>query len=238
MDISAAFPGIFSMKSLGLISEGITDEVVISNILSGYLCTGDVDMTVLTPVRDETDQSRVIEGGGWHSVIEYVKSSKFNEAFIFLDYVIIHIDTDVCEEPRYGVPRHKDGVELDPLQLIEAVRSRFRAWIGDRIFELRKEQIIFAIAVDSIECWLLPLYFENSKSKRQKTVNCLGTLNQALNKKYRFTIGAKERDYYEKASIAYNDHGTLLRLYTYNPSLRVFVEELGRCNLANLEASD
>jgi hypothetical protein len=224
---------ISDMKSLGLISEGITDEVVINNILVGYLNTNDVDITTLTPVRDETDQNRIAEGegGGWHAVMEYVKSSKFNEAFAFLDYIILHIDTDVCEEKHYEVPRRENGDELTVFQLIEKVRDRFRHWIGEEIFDLRRDQIIFAIAVDSTECWLLPLYFENVEAKRKKTVNCLNTLNPALNKKYGFTIAAKEQGYYDRASSAYNDGRKLLRLAGFNPSLEAFIEELDRCSL-------
>ena len=35
------------MKSLGLISEGITDQVVILNILYGYFNTNDVELTAI-----------------------------------------------------------------------------------------------------------------------------------------------------------------------------------------------
>ncbi|MCW3054948.1 MAG: hypothetical protein JWN14_4118, partial [Chthonomonadales bacterium] len=137
------------MKSLGLISEGITDQVVILNILYGYFNTDEVELTYLTPVRDETDQSRIKDGSGWYSVIEYVRSSKFTGAFQFLDYVIIQIDTDVCEEPHYEVSRRSDGKDLSPLELLEKVREKFREWIGGEIFEARKDRILFAIAVDS-----------------------------------------------------------------------------------------
>jgi hypothetical protein len=212
------------MKSLGLISEGITDQVVIRNILYGYFDTNDLDLNPLTPVRDATDASRITGSSGWPAVIEYVKSSNFDEAFRFLDYVILHLDTDACEE--YGVSRREDGEELTPLALLDKVRAKFREWIGDERFERRKERILFAIAVDSIECWLLPLYYENNKAQRQKTVNCLNPLNQALGKAVGFTISAKNPDYYKRASEDYSKHRVLLRVCKHNPSLNAFIEEL------------
>src|SRR5579862_8705965 len=111
------------MKSLGLVAEGITDQVVILNLLYGYFDTDEVDLTYLTPIRDETDRNRIVDGSGWHSVIEYVKSSRFVGAFQYLDYVLVHIDTDACEERHYEVPRRQDGADLSPLQLLERVRA-------------------------------------------------------------------------------------------------------------------
>lgn len=212
------------MKSLGLISEGITDQIVIDNILHGYFNIDDVDLRPLVPVRDETDQSRFVGASGWTAVREYVKSSNFDEAFLFLDYVILHLDTDVCEE--YGVSRREEGEELAPLDLLNKVKAKFREWMGDEVFERRKDRILFAISVDSIECWLLPLYYENTKAQRQKTVNCLGTLNQALSKSLKFTVDAKNPDYYNRASEDYSNHRVLRRLYKHNPSLNAFIEEL------------
>ena len=220
---------------MGLISEGITDQVVILNILYGYFNTDDVELTYLTPVRDETDQGRIKDGSGWYSVIEYVKSSKFIGAFQFLDYVIIQIDTDVCEESHYEVSRRKDGKELSPLELLEKVRERFRDWIGSEIFEARRDRIIFAIAVDSIECWLLPLYYENDSSKRKKTVNCITTLNQALNQSKGFTIAAKDPEYYEQASADYSKQRTLRRVYRHNPSFKGFIDELDARDLTSTD---
>jgi hypothetical protein len=214
------------MKSLGLISEGITDQVVILNILYGYFDTNDVELTYLTPVRDETDQNRIVDGSGWYSVIEYVRSSKFNEAFQYLDFVVIQIDTDVCELPRYEVSRREEGIELAPLELREKVRVKLREWIGTDVFEARQNQIIFAIAVDSIECWLLPLYYENDAARRKKTVNCLGTLNEALRRSKGFTIDAKDPDYYDQASADYSKQRILRRLCRHNPSFNAFIDEL------------
>jgi hypothetical protein len=218
------------MKTLGLISEGITDQVVIANLLQGYFDTGDVELEYLEPLRDATDQSRIVGSSGWYSVVEYISSSKFKEAFQFLDYVIVQIDTDVCEERHYEVSRRENGIDLTPHQLLLKVQDKIRLWISEEIFETRKNQIVLAVAVDSLECWLLPLYYEKDKAKRSKTVNCLNTLNQALNKTHKFTIGAKDPYYYKRASAGYRDNKTLRRVYKHNLSLEVFIDNLDACD--------
>lgn len=214
------------MHSFGLVSEGITDEAVIANILAGYFDANDVDLNPLQPLRDATDRSRTIGSPGWTEVIGYVKSSKLEAAFQFFDYIIVQIDTDVCELKGYDVPRSANGRALEPLELLERVCDKFREWIGETIYDKRKERIILAIAVDSIECWLMPLYFPSDKAKRSKTVNCIGTLNEALQKAHGFTISAKEFAYYNRASQGYKRRKALLQAVPHNPSLKAFIDEL------------
>lgn len=225
------------MTSFGLVYEGLTDKVVIKNILTGYFNAQKFRLRPLQPELDETDSNRVVGDTGWHPIIEYVGSNAFYESFQFLDFVIVQIDTDVCEQKHYDVPRYEDGVELEPLQLLERVRDRFRVWMGGDFYEAYRKRIIFAIAVDSIECWLLPLYYPNDKSKRAKWKNCLDTLNPALNSEYGFTISAKEECYYQKASKPYAKRKALLQAAAHNPSLKAFFDELdSRKLLAESEA--
>ncbi len=156
------------MVKFGFITEGLTDQIVIEYILSGYFDTDDLDINELQPIRDETDKNRSENYGGWTLVFEYCKSDRFKQAFQFNDYIIIQIDTDVCEEKHYDVSkRNEDGKELEPVDLIHNVREKFKKeLIGEEFFNNNKEKIIFAISVHSIECWLLPLYFtDNRKAK-------------------------------------------------------------------------
>lgn len=151
------------MIIFGLITEGITDQIVIDNILAGYFNTSDIDVNELQPLRDETDQNRVENFGGWYRVFEYCRSSKFKQAFQFNNYIIVQIDTDRSEDTHYDVPQHENGKAVSPEQLIEKVIEKFKGLIGERFYEQYKDRIIFAIAVHSIECWLLPLYDSNKK---------------------------------------------------------------------------
>ena len=138
------------MISFGLIAEGLTDQIVIEDILAGYLNSAYIEVTPLQPKRDK---SKI---GGWTLVFDYCRSKKFQEAFQFIDYIIIQIDTDVSED--YGVAKQDENGEFTPQQLIAKVIEKFRSAIGDNFYSRYQPQIIFAISVHSIECWLLPLY--------------------------------------------------------------------------------
>lgn len=211
------------MISFGLITEGLTDQIVIEDILSGYFNTDDIIVNPLQPERDKDDEDKS-DYGGWMLVFKYCQSSDFREAFQFNEYVIIQIDTDVCEEINYDIPkRNENGEELTAEQLIEKVKEKFKVLIGEDFYNQYNEKIIFAITVHSIECWLLPLYYQDSK--KGKITNCLGTLNQAL-KSQGFTIDAKKPQYYRKVSRQYCKHKDLMKLYKENPSLKIFIEEI------------
>jgi hypothetical protein len=213
------------MTSFGLITEGPTDQIVIENILSGYFNNPDIIFRPFLPLRDETDKNRVENYGGWTRVFEYCGSSKFQEAFQFIDYIIVQIDTDTSEDIGYDIPKIADGKELTVEEIVKKVCEKLRNLIGNGFYDEYSEKIIFAISVHSLECWLLPLYYTDKK--RAKYKNCLDTLNRALQKEG-FTIDAnnKNPEYYETISRQYLKHKTLMSKYKENLSLKIFVEEI------------
>ncbi len=219
------------MISFGLITEGITDQFVIENILIGYFKGDDeIEFRELQPLRDETDENRAKNYGGWCKVIEYCSSSQFKEALLFNDYLIIQIDTDVSDKPDgYGISHYENGKELSPDKLIEKVMVKFIDLIGKQVYQKHETKIIFAISVHSIECWLLPLYYNDQKKSKVKS--CLSTLNQALKKTEDFTINAKNPEYYEIISGKYCKHKVLMKYYKENPSLKFFIEEVKKRNI-------
>jgi len=129
--------------------------------------------------------------GNWHKVLEYCSSEEFRGAFQFNDYVVIQIDTDVSAD--YAVnDRDENGVEVSVEAMIGRVKAALIERIGNEFYSLYTNRILFAISVQSIECWLLPLFF--SDKKKSKTVNCLGTLNQALKSKRQFSIDPNSKN--------------------------------------------
>jgi hypothetical protein len=214
------------MPKFGLITEGITDQIVIENILVGYFDNPDIIVNPLQPLRDETDKALMANYGGWTLVFEHCSSKIFKEAFLFNDYIIIQIDTDTSDDIGYDISKNEAGTgrEFVPDELIEKVREKLKHLIGQTFYNAYSERIIFAIAVHSTECWLLPLYY-NDKNKSE-TKGCLNRLNRELIKKEKFTISAKDTDYYEFVSSKYCKHKTLMSKYKDNPSLKVFIEEL------------
>ncbi len=220
------------MVSFGIVSEGITDQIVIENILAGYFDNPDISVNELQPLRDETDRNRAANFGGWQLVFEYCKSTNFKQAFSFCNYIIIQIDTDVSDEKHYDIPKIDKGKELSPKDLIFKVIEKFKILIGDDFFIRNRDKIIFAISVHSIECWLLPIYYKDKKSA--KILNCLDTLNQVLRKKEKFTINSDDKgknDYYDSISRYYLKHKNLMSLYRKNPSLEIFIQEIESKNI-------
>jgi hypothetical protein len=206
------------MISFGLVTEGLTDQIVIENILAGYFNSPDLDIRPLQPDRDKSTY------GGWTLLFKYCQSSEFKQAFQSIDYIIIQIDTDVSE--YYNIPKQDENGEFTPQQLIEKVIEKFRGAIGDDFYSNNQEKIIFAISVHSIECWLLPLYYDTDKKKKSQFKSCLKALNPQVDKKYKFRIDAKKPEYYRIISKPYRQHKVLMNHYAENPSLKNFIEEI------------
>ncbi len=101
------------MATFGLITEGITDQIVIENILIGYFNTDNIEFNELQPLRDEVDRNRSKNYGSWSKVVEYCESNEFKESLIFHDYLIVQIDTDVSDKPDgYGIPHSENGKKI------------------------------------------------------------------------------------------------------------------------------
>jgi hypothetical protein len=213
------------MINFGLITEGPTDQIVIDYILTGYFGDDNISVNPLQPSLDETDIDRMGIEGGWTLVFEYCNSDDFKQAFSSNDYLIVQIDTDICEEVGYEVCRRNDeGVYLTSEELVRKVCEKIQSKIGEEFYNNYSERIIFAIAVDSTECWLLPLYYNDARSG--KTVNCLNTLNHVLPAIEGFTIAKKDFDYYQTISKKYLKKKNLMASYKANPSFKIFMEEL------------
>lgn len=214
--------------TFALVTEGITDQIIIQNILVGFFDDPDIDINPLQPLRDETDRHRALNPGNWHKVLEYCSSDEFRGAFQFNDYVVIQIDTDIAV--HYGVTdRDESGAEFSVEEMSGRVKAALIGRIGREFYDSYASRILFAISVQSIECWLLPLVF-NDRKKQSKTINCLGTLNQGLKSKWQYSIDPhnKKPAYYEDISKEYVKHKRLMAVYASNPSLEAFVQALDR----------
>ena len=216
------------MLNFGLIAEGTTDQVVLDNILIGYFddINGDeIQVNFIQPNSDETDNF-----GGWYNVLEYCKSDIFKAGLNadLNDYYIIQIDTDmpVCEKLKISMIGENQIEELP--QFVETIKTKIIAdYIGLETYEAFKNQIIFAIVVHEIECWLLPLYYKNNK--QGKILGCLNTLNQALaksNKRLLIAPKNKSPKKYDKISRPFLKHKILQDEYDKNGSLKIFVKDL------------
>src|SRR5207302_9654002 len=124
---------------------------------------------------------RVASDSDWYRVLEYCGSDALKDALGSNEYVVIQIDTDVSEETHYDVPHRRDGEELTPEQLRERVVERLAMAIGEEFFQQYQDRFLMAVCVHSIECWLLPLHYTDTR--RSKITTRLDHLNQALKRK-------------------------------------------------------
>jgi hypothetical protein len=228
------------MTTIGILSEGRTDQKVIKQVLLGFFANqGDAaDTLVIHPFfPPEVTLPGEPEVGGWTVLKRRLEDGHHLQALQYNDYIVIHIDTDVCEDPGYDVPRHDPGTmsALEPAQLREAVKARLIEWLGDEFFATHGHRVLFAIAVDTIECWLLPL-LETQPAKQSKTTGCAKAVNKALERAGRdFLDKGNVLKRYADETALYRKHKVLTEKGRLNPSLNAFLRELTDRNI-QLEA--
>lgn len=221
------------MATFGIIAEGITDQTVIENILRGYFENEEDEPVVnyVQPPNDKTSRSANPAPGGWTLVFTHLKAREHLNNLQFNDYVIIHIDTDVCEDVGFDVPRVQNGTALEPKELALRVIEKLKAVIGAEDCTRFGHRILFAIAVHGMECWLMPLFFQNNKAA--KISGCLQAANAELKRKDEIPLSNDDGTHknpasYARASGPYTKRKTLIKLRGENPSLDAFVGELER----------
>ncbi|HLP44726.1 MAG TPA: phage tail protein [Candidatus Kapabacteria bacterium] len=210
------------MHSFRLITEGVTDQKTLEIILSIFYDDPDIDIERLQPPGDETDKYKQKDYGGWGMVFDYLQRKEFKEAITFADYFIIQIDTDVS--PEFGIPHQEAGIDLTPEELYKRVKEKLISKMDGDFYDKHKERFIFAISIHSIECWFLPLYYDDNR--KSKLINCLDTLNQRLKSQESFTIERKSPRYYETISKKFKTKKKLVKLAANSPSFKMFLENL------------
>lgn len=180
----------------GLICEGVTDYHVLKHVIQSYF--DDVDFQPIQPCLDETHK-KTAQGtfGGWELVSEYLKSDHFEDTVVNTDYLVIQIDTDVCEHANFGVSPISLA-DTDHDAFYEQIRLKIIEWIDSfepDTYDYYKDKIIFAISVHSLECWLLAYY----GNKKCKITGCDSALSAVLRKKGKSinTINKNVREYIE-----------------------------------------
>jgi len=213
------------MPTFGIVAEGPADQAILENILIGHFKDADLIVRPLQPLRDATD--KIESFGNWYNVFEYCRSSVFKEAFQQNDYLVIQIDTDCSHEKNYDVPPISgETAEVFIERIIAKFVGIFQTSFGHDFWETYQSKILFAISVDEIECWLLPLFYTNKT--REATNNCFYKLNEALIKDKQKPIPSnKDNAYrlYDKLSREYSKPKSLKNRYSQNPSFRYFVEQ-------------
>lgn len=228
------------MKTFGIIAEGPTDQTVIQNILVGYFNNNDLSTHIrfLQPLRDATDTDVAKNQGGWFKVFEYCQSQSFLDAFEQNDFLVIQIDSDVCDHEHFNVSRRNEAGELkadDVLisDIIQKFQDVFITAFGADKYNQFKSRLIYGICLEEIECWLLPIYYTDKI--RSATNNCIHKLNKKIGQQLDIYIDPSNKNnmtqQYWKISKPYMKNKTLLSNAYHNISLGVFIDALKEKNI-------
>lgn len=211
--------------SFALISEGITDQVFIKKLISQYYKGKDVEVNAIQPEADATDATKQSPGthGGWENVLNYCTSYEQLELVVqYNDYIIIQVDTDQCHHVNFGVNRCPEGIEKPVDQIVSDVISVIKSKIPFNIQKNYGCKIFFAVAADSLECWIIPLHTESIQNT-EFPKSCENKLNAILSRK---NI-CYEKTYSSYAEITKKlSKKTIANCCTKNKSLDIFVKSL------------
>lgn len=203
---------------IGIISEGFTDQIVLENILIGFFDNKNLPVNYLQPLPNTT--------GNWDKVYKYCQSDDFKQALQYNDLLIVQIDTDFMQRAEVSENYRIALQGLSTIDIVTAMTQQLVQLIGNDFYLNNKNRIVFAICVDCIECWLLPIYYPSLPKIAAKTSGCLDTLNKVLPQQEGFSIDAKKANYYQKVSKYFQKQKNLLTYSGKNPSFEAFITNL------------
>lgn len=154
---------------IGIVCEGITDYTILKHITECYLRDWDV---YVVPLKPRVTPLGIQDGfGSWTGVLDYISGADgmlFEAVHEGCDYVIVQIDTDVCDQ--YGVGKnHKTDSQLH-MEVMQRLLSLTHP-------DFDPSKLLFAITIEETECWLLPFLTTNPKISC-RTTGCVNVLNR------------------------------------------------------------
>lgn len=178
--------------NFALITEGPSEHKIIKHIVVKLFKEKDPDINQLQP-KIVNDRQEKESAGGWHEVLKYCERDDLQNIFIDNDYLIVQIDSDQSQTKPFNISHTKPDNELKTVDELHAdIIEKLMALFKPEIIEAYGNKIFFAICIHTIECWLLPIYYNNNH--KSDTRNCLDTLNKELRKKDIHIIATKEKN--------------------------------------------
>lgn len=219
------------MTSFMLITEGPTDQEVLKAVLTGYYGE-EPFFPFLRPRRDATDESKQAgtDRGGWERVFEHCENSDdLRDDLVINDYLVIHVDTDVAERAHFGVPLTIGGEDRPETDVIQDVCQLLVGKLGEDFCQEFQDRILFAIAVHSLECWLLPLHIvkpaKDAIKKSSQTKSCEDRLEKYFDK-YGGIDYKKDVPIYRKLAKGFLERANIDMACQRNVSFDAFIRSL------------
>jgi hypothetical protein len=215
-----------------IVAEGVTDHHILTAVLEGFYEKYDreLELRYEQPPIDATAEGGGYAPGGWTLVLDYFRQRKYLQALQFNRYLVVQIDTDVAEE--YGVSAQVGSERLSPEQLVQAVIAKLCELLPTEVYNEVRPRLLFAIGVDEIECWLLPLVFDKGeKKKRAKMTGCLEAIDHKRRLQSETTLDrgggrGKNPDSYRTLAKALTKRKVLNEACRCNAGFQHFVEQL------------
>ena len=215
------------MKQFALVTEGVTDYLVLKPILQNYFS----EEPIIRQIRPEINDSEHETGGpgGFRQVLDFCKSDSINEILKENDFVVIQIDSDVSPSRGFGIPHKINGFDIELTELYTSIIDHLKSLFPVSVAPISFNKIIFAIGIHSIECWLIPVLAPEGPNI---THLCLTILNDELREAGMFQIpkrrknSTRSKDSYSKLTKAFSSKKEITRIANYNVGFKKFVESL------------
>jgi hypothetical protein len=218
------------MVTVGLIGEGPSDLIILEHLITKAADDATIDFTNLQPKFDP-DQPELLVNGSWGLVLAYCESEELRDALETSPSLrlVIQVDSDVFDrqlvQQEHRFPFNKeDGTRLTVAEIVTAIANVLIGLMGADLYKQYQDRIIFAVAVDETECWLLPFYYDNKQAG--KTTGCLAALNKELVRKYKLYIDSKNPEYYRTACKPILKEKRFEQKYKKNESLAIFIDQI------------
>ena len=215
-----------------LITEGVSEHRIIKHILAKYFKELGPEINQIQPKLIDDRQAII---GGWNEVLKYCERNELNDILIENDFLVIQIDTDQSQTSPFDINHfNPEGQLKTPEQLYADVILKLQSLILPEILTKHRDNILFAVCIHTIECWLLPIYYNDSH--KTKTTGCIDALNIALARQNKPVIPIKDKNGFNGIK-AYNNvlqhlkgKTDIIEAAQHNFGFKSFVNSLGNLN--------
>lgn len=216
------------MLHIALVCEGKTDKPVLKNILKSFF---EIDKTIKVPELQPSTPPWDVDGGseegGWRILKRYLGTTEFTKALNKYSYVIVQLDSDVCEEIGFDCPPNffaNCSIE----EFYVGVKAKVESWIDRQVqgtYAKYQHKIIFAICIHSTEYWLLVHHYPSEIGQKYNSFDRINAKFTVDNKKKLYKKGIRT-DRYREHSAGFADIEVLKSLVGRSFSLDLFLMQL------------
>ena len=183
------------MPIFGLACEGITDHAVLESIILGTF--QELDEDEITNLQPADHHQR----GGWGTLLKYLRNSRLKEDLEAVNYIVIQIDTDIANDANI-ITKDENGSRLSDEEIVLNTINMLETEIKNNHddFENIKSRLIFAISVESIECWLINSLARDESEYCDHSKKCFETLKELVESIGGLGVAKKKRPHYLRLS--------------------------------------